>query len=151
MQVPDVEVVGLHLLQAGLEVLQGAGPIRGQGLAGNVDLVADLLERRADHALVVAALVDPRRIEVVDADVGGACGRCGPAGTAAPPRFAPPRRARAARQLSRQDVGVLAQRAVDQLGGSLEAARRLQGGGFRFDRSKGRQCQTGPEKTATRR
>ena len=46
--------------------------VRAPGLAGDEDVVAAALERRAHHALVVAALVAARGVEVVDAEVGGA-------------------------------------------------------------------------------
>ena len=72
VQEPDVQAIGLQLPQAGFQVRQGRLPVLSLCLAADVNLVAILLEGRPHHAFVIAALVDARRIEVVDAHVGRA-------------------------------------------------------------------------------
>ena len=71
VQVPDVDVVGAELLQALVELRERVRLVAGPALRRDVDLVAPALERRADQALVVAALVAARGVEEVDAEVGG--------------------------------------------------------------------------------
>ncbi len=71
VQVPDVDVVGAELPKARVQIGQRALLVAGDRLGGQDDVLPLALERRADHALVVAAHVDARRVEVVDADVRG--------------------------------------------------------------------------------
>ncbi len=72
VQVPDVDVVRLEFAKAGVEVGE-QGLLRfGRRLGREGDVLADALQRGADHALAVARLVAAGGIEVADAEVGGA-------------------------------------------------------------------------------
>ena len=72
VQIPDVDVVGIELTQALIEMLHHAGFVGRVGLGGKDDLLAFGAERCADHALVVAVLIATRGVEVIDTEVGGA-------------------------------------------------------------------------------
>ena len=71
VQVPDIQVVGAQRAQAGFQVLHRPGLVPGVALARDIKLLALALQRGAHHALVIAALVSARGVEVVDAQVGG--------------------------------------------------------------------------------
>jgi len=71
VQIPNVDVVGAQGCEGCVDVLQRPRLVLGVALARDVDLLAAGLERGAHHALVVAALVAARGIEIVDAEVGG--------------------------------------------------------------------------------
>src|ERR1022692_1052377 len=72
MQVPDVYVIRAQFLQTGIDMREGVGFVAGAGLGGKDDVLAPVLQGRPNHALVVAALVAARRIEVGNPDIGGA-------------------------------------------------------------------------------
>ncbi len=80
VQVPDVQVVCAEFAQAGIQVGQRGLPGGGVGLAGEHDVLALALERRADHALVVAALITAGGIEIIDPKIGRALDHAGVGG-----------------------------------------------------------------------
>ena len=72
MEIPDIDVVGFELGEARVEVLEQRCLIAGDGFGGEYKFFALGGKSGADHAFVVAVLVDARGIEVVDAEIGGA-------------------------------------------------------------------------------
>ena len=72
VQIPDVEVVGPQLAQAGVQIASAPpAAVWLSVLLEMIDLLPPALQRRAQHALVVAVHVAARGVEVDDADVGG--------------------------------------------------------------------------------
>ena len=71
MKVPDVQVVGVEFLQAGVELRQDARAGMRIALARQEDVFPPGSQRRSHHALVLAALVVAGGIEVVDAHIHG--------------------------------------------------------------------------------
>ena len=136
VEVPDVQVIGLQLLQAGFQVRQGRLPVLGLRLGADEDLAAILLEGRPHHAFVVAALVNPGGIEVVDAGIGRALDHALIGSD------------HAAEGEARDLHARLPQGSIGELGGGLRRAalrgRRLGGrAGIRGHGSKCRKCEAG--------
>ena len=69
VQVPDVYVVRAQRLQTGLQVFDRFLAVQRPGLGRNVHLVPPALDGGAEQPFVVAALVVPRGIEVIDPQI----------------------------------------------------------------------------------
>ena len=80
VEIPDVDVIGVELVQALVEILEHARFIGRVRLRRKDDLLALSAEGRAHHALIVAVLVAAGSVEVVDAEVGGALDDAGVGG-----------------------------------------------------------------------
>ena len=72
VEIPDVDVIGVELAEALVEMLQHACFVVRLGFGGEYDLLALGAQGRAHHALVVAVLVVAGSIKVVDAEIYGA-------------------------------------------------------------------------------
>ena len=134
VEIPDVQVIGPELAQAGIELGQGLRLVRALGLARQHHPLPLALQGRAHHALVVAALIAARGIEVEDPDIGGALDDGGVGSGHAPEG-----------KRGHLKTG-LAQGAV----GEFDLLGRLRRGLFGVSQPGGGQRQSGGEKSAAR-
>jgi hypothetical protein len=72
VQVPDIEVIGCHFLQAGVDLLQRLVFRSCLGFCGEDQIFSLGFQSRTYHALIVPVLVAARRIEVINAQIRSA-------------------------------------------------------------------------------
>jgi hypothetical protein len=72
MEIPDIQIVGAQFAQACVEVGKNFLFRLARPLARDDDLQPHFLQSRADHPLVISALITAGRVEVIDTEIRGA-------------------------------------------------------------------------------